>query len=91
MPGLKGVTNFFVGTLRIGVALIGIGVENLDPRVFTAPGNEPAGLVGVEATVLKAGGVYCGFVELFEAAGLRRGDLKGFMAAFPSIPEVDGA
>jgi len=93
MPGLKGVTNFFVGGLCIGVPLIGTGVERIDLEVFTAPENELVSLgslVGVRATVLKSGGVSCGFTGLLEADGLRRGGLKGFVAAFPSIPETDG-
>jgi hypothetical protein len=90
---LKGVTNFFTGSLRIGVPLIGIGVESTDLEVFTVPENEPVSsgsLVGVRATVWKSGGVFCGFTEFLKADGSRRGDLKGFIAAFPSIPETDG-
>ena len=93
MPGLKGVTNFFMGSLRIGVPLIGVGVESVGLEVFTAPENElviSGSLVGVRATVLKSGGVPCGFTEFLKADGSRRGDLKGFVAAFPSIPEMDG-
>jgi hypothetical protein len=93
MPGLKGVTNFFVAILRIGVPLARIGVENIDPGVFTSVMNGSAGLgplVGVKATVLQSGDVRCGFAEVLEAAGSRRGDLNGFIAAFPSVPKSDG-
>ena len=93
MPGLKGVTNFFVGILRIGVPLVCIGVENVDPEVFTSVTNGPAGLgplMGVKATVLQSGGIRCVFAEFLEAAGSRSGDLNGFIAAFPSIPKSDG-
>jgi hypothetical protein len=71
---------------------MGKGVENLDPGVFTKPENESkaAGLdplVGVEATVLRRDGVCCVLPEFLLADTLKRGDLKGFKAAFPSIPE----
>jgi hypothetical protein len=93
MPGLKGVTNFFAGSLRIGVPLIGAGVERIGLEVFTAPENELVNLgslVGVRATVLKRGGVPCGLTEFLEPTGSRRGGLKDFVAAFPLIPETDG-
>jgi hypothetical protein len=74
---------------------MGMGEENLDPEVFAMLKNESRAtalgtLVGVEATVLKRDGVCCEFLE-FLAAGLTRGDLKGFVKTFPAMAEVDGA
>jgi hypothetical protein len=46
--------------------------------------------VCVKATVLKSGGICCVFAEFLEAAGSRRGDLNGFIAAFLSFPKEDG-
>lgn len=92
IPGLKGVTNFFADTLRVGVPLMGIGEENPDPEpeyAFKAMALDP--LVGVKATELKRDGVCCEFSEILVAEGLRRGDLKGFVKAFTAVPKVDGA
>jgi hypothetical protein len=92
IPGLKGVTNFFADTLRIGVPLMGIGEENPDPEpenAFKATALGP--LVGVKATGLKRDGVCCELSEFLVADGLRRGDLNGFVKAFTAVPEADGA
>lgn len=94
IPGLKGVTNFFTGTLRNGVPLIGIGEGNPDPEVFTMLENESRAtalgpLVGVEATALKRDGVCCEFSEFLVTDRLTKGDLKGFVKEFPVMPEVD--
>ena len=45
-------------------------------------------LVGVEATALRDG-VCCVFSEFLVTDRLARGDLKGFVKAFPVMPEVD--
>jgi hypothetical protein len=94
MPGLKGVTNFLVGNLRIGVPLIGIGVENLAPDIGTTPGSNEVprtaglgSLVGVEATGWKRDDVLWGFPEFLSANGLWSGDLKDFIGALPSTPD----
>jgi hypothetical protein len=92
IPGLKGVTNFFADTLRIGVPLMGMGEENPDPEPENASKATALGpLVGVKATELKRDGVRCEPSEFLVAGMLRRGDLKGFIKAFTAVPEVDGA
>jgi len=92
---LKGVINFFAGTLRIGVPLVGIGEENPDREVLTTLENESratvlSSFVGVKVTVLKREGVCRGFSVFLVADWLGSGDLKGFIKAFPANPEVDG-
>src|SRR5712671_1773365 len=96
MPGLKGVTNFFVDPFRTGVPLICIGVEKPEPEADTAPENKVSRmpscgpLVGVEAVGLKRDNLCCGFPEFLEADGLTTGDLKGFVEGFLSMPEANG-
>ena len=90
IPGLKGVTNFFADTLRIGVPLMGMGEGKPDPEPDNASKGTALGpLVGVKATVPKRDGVCCELSEFLVPDGLRRGDLKGFIKAFAAVPEVD--
>jgi len=77
------------------VFLIGIGEENPDREALPTAENKSRAtalgpLVGVKAAVLKRDGVCCEFSVRLVVRRLRRGDLKGFMKAFPAIPEVDG-
>jgi hypothetical protein len=54
IPGLKGVTNFLTGALRIGVPPMGMGEENLDPEVFAMLKNESrATALGVKSYSLR--------------------------------------
>jgi hypothetical protein len=74
-----------------------MGVENLAPDIGTTAGNEEGprtvglgSLAGVEAIGLKRDGMLGEFSEVLVENDLRRGDLKGFIEAFPSLPKIDG-